>query len=108
MKPEHKTLKTRLMICEIFYSDAEPMSKSEVELRLDEEELVIAYEDEDDLGRPLTVIYRGTNRGDGHYELRATGVDGRATLHRNPDHDVFEGTWIEGGSMGMWRINPIP
>ena len=46
------------------------------------------------------------NTGDGHFELRATGVEGRATLHRHPKHDVFEGTWIEEGAKGMWRLRP--
>lgn len=70
------TLPTRRMICETYYSGQDPMTEFEVELRLDEKELVISYEDEDTQGKPLVVIYRGKNTGDGHFELRATGVEG--------------------------------
>lgn len=104
MKPTPLT--TRRMICEIYYTGQDAMTEFEVELRLDEKELVISYEDEDAQGKPLVVIYRGKNSGDGHFELRATGVEGRATLHKHPQHDVFEGTWIEEGAKGMWRLRP--
>lgn len=108
MKPQPNTLPTRRMVCETYYSGTDAMTEYEVELRLDDKELVISYEDEDAQGKPLVVIYRGRDTGDGHFELRATGVDGRASLHRNPKHDIFEGTWIEEGYSGMWRLRPSP
>ena len=108
MKTQPTTLTTRRVICETYFSSADPMTEFEVELRLDDTELVISYEDEDAQGSPRVVIYRGKNTGDGHFELLASGVDGRATLHRHPKHDVFEGTWIEEGAKGMWRLRPNP
>lgn len=106
MNSQAKTLATRSMICEIYYPGTDAMTEFEVELRLDDQELVISYEDEDSQGKPLIVIYRGRNSGDGHFELRADGVEGRATLHKHPKHEVFEGTWIEEGAKGMWRLRP--
>lgn len=48
--------------------------------------------------------YRGQEKGPGHYELQAEGFVGRATLHRFEDSNVLEGTWVEEGVRGMWRI----
>lgn len=106
MKTQANTLTARPMTCETYYSGPDAMIEFEVEVRLDEKELVISYEDVDGQGAPLIVIYRGRNTGDGHFELTASGVSGRATLHKHPKHDVFEGTWIEEGEKGMWRLRP--
>lgn len=57
--------------------------------------------------------YTGTERGEGHFELRKSGDDGRATLHRaaasltaTPDQParILEGSWVEGQTSGMWKI----
>lgn len=48
--------------------------------------------------------YKGQAKGAGHYELQAEGFNGRATLHRFEGSNVLEGTWIEDGVRGMWRI----
>lgn len=48
--------------------------------------------------------YKGRAVGQGHYELRAVGFEGRATLHCFDGSKVFEGFWVEEQRRGMWRI----
>jgi len=48
--------------------------------------------------------YRGQAKGPGHYELQTEGFGGRATLHRFEDSNVMEGTCVEDGVRGKWRI----
>jgi len=66
---------------------------------IDIEFITVSY---DDAGQ--TWQYRGQAKGPGHYELQAEGFDGRATLHRFEGSNVLEGTWVEDGVRGMWRI----
>lgn len=48
--------------------------------------------------------YKGQAKGQGHYELRGVGFEGRATLHCFEGSKVYEGFWIEEQRRGMWRI----
>lgn len=66
---------------------------------IDNEFITVSY---DDAGQ--TCRYRGQAKGPGHYELQAEGFDGRATLHHFEGSNVLEGTWVEDGVRGMWRI----
>ncbi|MCG4254114.1 hypothetical protein K6W37_09455 [Acetobacter senegalensis] len=68
---------------------------STCDVRIDGETLIVSYDD---------TIYRGNDSGGGHYDLIAPMVNGRATLHRAKDSDTLEGSWIEGGFIGMWQI----
>ena len=67
-------------------------------VRISESEILIEYDDDG------AVQYRGANDGSGHFELRSDTVEGRATLHMFPDSLRLEGSWIEDGARGMWRI----
>lgn len=66
---------------------------------INSEFIIVAY---DDAGR--TWQYRGQAKRLEHYELQAEGFDGRATLHRFEGSNVLEGTWVEDGIRGIWRI----
>lgn len=67
-------------------------------VRLSGDEIVVEY-DEDG---PVT--YRGLENGSGHFELRTGDGSGKATLHQFPDARTLEGSWLEDGVRGMWRI----
>lgn len=62
--------------------------------------ITVAY---DDAGQ--TWQYRGQALGPGYYNLQAEGFDGRATLHCFEGSNVLEGTWIQDGIRGMWRMS---
>lgn len=51
-----------------------------------------------------TVRYSGRERGEGHFDLAAPEVAGKATLHRFPNDKFLEGYWCEGQVRGMWQI----
>jgi hypothetical protein len=56
-----------------------------------------------------TVLYVGTERGPGHFELTAREADGdgKATLHQFVASSILEGYWCEGNVHGMWRIRIV-
>lgn len=94
----------RNVIADTYYADRrEPVLSQRgvgIEVRIDESEIVVSYEDEDGI-----VIYRGNNDGSGHFALNAPERDGKASLHRfPPDGNILEGSWVEDGARGMWRI----
>lgn len=74
-------------------TDQEPCT-----VKIDDKEILVEYDDEG------VVQYRGKNNGDGHFELTSPEVDGHASLHMFPGSNVLEGSWVEGGRKGMWRI----
>ena len=82
----------------LFYSDVPAAEDDPCVVKIDDDEIVIEYEDDG------IVQYRGSNRGDGHFELRATRGKGKASLHMFPGALIIEGSWIEDGYRGMWRI----
>jgi hypothetical protein len=52
----------------------------------------------------MTIQYTGKDMGNGHFTLEAPSVNGSASLHRFPDSQYLEGSWIESGQKGMWKI----
>jgi hypothetical protein len=67
-------------------------------VKITDDEILVEYDDEG------LVKYRGPNDASGHFLLAAPDVEGRASLHRFPDADILEGSWVEAGYRGMWRI----
>ena len=67
-------------------------------VKITDDEILVEYDDEG------LVQYRGSNDAGGHFLLAAPDVEGRASLHRFPDADILEGSWVEAGYRGMWRI----
>lgn len=86
---------------DILYYDGTPALTNDQGyiVRLSDDLIEIAYDDEDE-----AVCYRGKNNGDGHYDLTAAAISGRASLHCFPDSHFMEGYWTEGSRRGMWRI----
>jgi len=82
-----------------FYYDDEADTDSPCEVRIDGDVIVVSYD-----GENGPIIYKGQAKGAGHFELRSTDVDGRATLHMFEGGKSLEGFWIEDGIEGMWRI----
>jgi len=84
----------------LFYDDSSAYENYSCTVKLNGPDITIEYEGDDgDL-----VYYKGQEHGDGHYELASKEVNGKATLHRFKDAKLLEGSWIENGARGMWRI----
>jgi hypothetical protein len=83
----------------LYYTDrpADVDEKGSI-VRLTDDYLEVAYDD----GGP--VVYRGKNNHDGHFNLIAPEVKGKASLHFFPNSNIMEGYWIEDGVQGMWRV----
>lgn len=82
---------------ESFFADMRPMERWPCQVILEEHRIVVSYDD---------VIYQGTSDGSGHFELICPQLRARATLHRAVDYpNSLEGSWVEEGEMGMWRID---
>jgi hypothetical protein len=86
----------------LFYDGRTPRTDQACQVLLQNGHIQVRYVD--DGGN--TVTYTGTERGPGHFELRARTADGdgQATLHRFQASPVLEGYWCEGTVRGMWRI----
>jgi hypothetical protein len=61
----------------------------------------VSYTNDDDGG---TETYEGLEESPGHFNLIRRAGDGAATLHRIPGDDKLDGSWVEDGYEGMWRI----
>jgi hypothetical protein len=87
---------------DFFYYDEGADVEIEGEVKIDDSRIVVSYESEDE----GYVVYQGIEKGKGHYELRASAVNGRATLHMFENSSFLEGFWYEqnDGRRGMWRI----
>ena len=73
------------------------------EVRIGDGSIVVSYPDEE--GRAGFVVYEGNEVASGHYALMALAVNGTATLHKIPNEDILEGSWVQGGDEGRWRID---
>ena len=67
-------------------------------VRIDERGILVEYECEG------IVQYTGTSNDEGHFELNGVDFDGHASLHMFPGSSVLEGSWVEEGERGMWKI----
>jgi hypothetical protein len=68
-------------------------------VRIDDTQIRIEYTFDDERTQ-----YEGRAIAPGHYRLECPERNGYATLHRIPDSSILEGSWIEDGERGMWRI----
>lgn len=85
---------------EFFYYDRGYEGGVEGDVKFDGNMIVVSYGLEDG----GYVVYKGTEKGDGHYELRASSVNGKATLHMFEKSKILEGYRFEEDERGMWRI----
>ena len=83
----------------VYYDESPADEGEECEIRIDKNEIVISYEEDDGV-----VVYKGQDEGNGHFVLECPERQGRATLHQIPKSKYLEGFWIEGGYKGFWRI----
>lgn len=86
----------------LYYDSDEADENEPCGVRLDDSGLLIEYDDEDGADRPFRAQYRGPDAG--HFKLECVQTGGKATLHRFRDGNLLEGSWLEGGCRGMWRI----
>lgn len=82
------------------YYHADADVNNECDVVIDGENITVSYDD----SSGARVTYYGLMKGNGHFELQAPDVGGRATLHRFDEGRILEGYWIEGEMKGMWRI----
>jgi hypothetical protein len=73
------------------------------DVRIGDGSIVVSYPDEE--GPAGFVVYEGNEVASGHYALMAQAVNGTATLHKIPNEDILEGSWVQGGDEGRWRID---
>ena len=66
--------------------------------------IVVEYQQESGRRR-VVILYEGNEVESGHYTLTAQAVNGTATLHKIPNEDILEGSWVQGGDEGRWRID---
>ena len=69
-------------------------------VKIDDKKILVEYQYEGD----ALVQYTGKDQGNGHFELTANKVFGKASLHMFPGADLLVGNWHEGGTRGMWQI----
>jgi hypothetical protein len=84
----------------LFFDKRQALENEVCELRMDDTQIVLSYEDEDGY-----VIYKGKNNGDGHFELSCPERNGKATLHVFRGCSKLDGYWQEDGYHGMWRVH---
>jgi hypothetical protein len=90
-------------IMQSFYGDDTTMDTNRCEISIGDGRISVTYEYE-----PAKFqIYEGSEMGDGHYNLKEQGGDGRASLHCFPDGRILDGWWTEDSGEGMWRIHLI-
>ena len=87
-----------------YFDASEAVEGDRCEVRIDESEIVVSYQEDDERNGFTHVLYQGKNIGDGHYKLTCPERNGEATLHRFPDGKILEGYWKEDGYRGFWRI----
>ncbi len=82
-----------------FFDDTSAYEQ-ECEVRINDANIAISYEDEE-FGR---VVYTGRDHGGGHFILEQQELQAKATLHQVKGSKVLEGYWVEEGVRGFWRI----
>lgn len=82
----------------LYYSDEPAAENVPCTVKIDDQGILVEYSDDG------LVQYRGDKDSSGHFMLTSPEVDGRATLHRLTESTILEGSWVENGYRGMWRI----
>lgn len=83
----------------LFYDATSTTNDEGYIVRLYDDCIEVAYDDDNG-----AVCYRGKNNGDGHFAVTAPERNGSASLHYFPKSHFMEGSWQEGHTRGMWRI----
>ena len=84
---------------DVLHYDDNSYEDDPCQVRIGEGDIVVDYEED---GK--RIVYKGKEIEIGHFELICEDVNGRATLHRFPKANILEGSWVEDGTRGMWKI----
>ncbi len=83
-----------------FYDDTPAYEHDDCEVRIENSgDIIVSYEGEDGY-----TIYQGKDHGNEHYVLECPELQGKATLHRIHGSSFLEGSWVEKGTRGFWKI----
>ncbi|WP_329763946.1 hypothetical protein [Stenotrophomonas geniculata] len=82
----------------ITFQEGESCIYTSCNVKLDSE-LLVEYADEGEI-----IQYRGINDGTGHFLLKCANNGGAASLHLAPNTALLQGSWVENGMNGMWKI----
>lgn len=88
----------------LYYDDTEAEVDDPCKVTLDDDRIEVRYDDEDDEGGEIHVVWIGVELAPGHYSLERAEAGGKATLHRFPTSMRLEGFWTMDGERGMWLI----
>lgn len=72
-------------------------------VRIDGDHIHVEYEFDGE-----RTVYAGKALAPGHFCLQTEDGTGKATLHQLPGSQYLEGSWVEEGERGMWRIELQP
>lgn len=83
----------------LYYSADVAAENNRCVVKLEGERILVEYESDGCIYQ-----YQGSEMGAGHYHLTCAENGGRASLHGFTDSAFLEGSWVEGGERGMWKI----
>ena len=83
----------------VYYDNTYADERGDCEVKIGDNGIVVSYKDDRGIA-----IYKGKEKGQGHYLLECPERNGRANLHMFPEGEILDGYWIEEGYKGFWRI----
>ena len=69
------------------------------EVIINGDEIAVSFKHEQEF-----IIYKGKEKGQGHYQLDCPEQNGKANLHRFAEGKFLDGYWEENKIRGFWRI----
>jgi hypothetical protein len=81
---------------ETYYGGRDAFETDRCVVRIGDSKIQVSY---------ASVVYEGTEIGEGHFRLKAQDGLGEASLHRFLEGRILDGWWKEEGEEGMWRIH---
>lgn len=85
----------------LYFSDDEASEHYDCVVKIENGRILVEYE----LEEGGLAQYEGQEIGAGHFTLEYPEGAGKASLHMFPDSVILEGSWVEGGERGMWKIH---
>jgi len=87
--------------CSLLYISCDLAGEHPCEVRIGDGSIAVSYKD----AGGSHVLYEGNEVGDGHYVLSTNETPpSKGTLHKVPDLPQLEGSWVERGETGFWKI----
>jgi len=85
----------------LYFNDDEASENYDCVVKIEDGLILVEYE----LEEGGIAQYEGEEIGAGHFTLEYPEYSGKASLHMFPDSVILEGSWVEGGARGMWKIH---